>query len=74
MSVGGSGPSVISAWAALKSALGIDKLAPEDSQRAALDREELREVEYEEAGLPVPPRAAPEPRRAWPWPRGRKGT
>jgi hypothetical protein len=68
-----SGPPIISAWAAIKAFLGSDKLPREDSQQAELDREELREVEYEEAGLAVPPRAAREPRRAWRWSRGRRG-
>jgi hypothetical protein len=34
--------------------LGIDHLPPQDPEREALDREELREAEYEEMGLRAP--------------------
>lgn len=44
----------ISAKKALESMLGIDHLPPQDPEREALDREELREAEYEEMGLRAP--------------------
>lgn len=64
----------ISPWAAIKAFLRPGEPDAGEGPQAALDREELRETEYEEAGLPVPPRAAPAPRRAWPWSRGRSGS
>jgi hypothetical protein len=46
----------ISTKKALESAIGIDKLDPANPERDALDREELRQVEYEEKGLRAPVR------------------
>ena len=53
----------ISAKKALEVLTGIDSLPPEGTaeRHLALDAEELREVEYEEMGLPIPPRAVPRP-------------
>jgi hypothetical protein len=46
----------ISSKKALESMTGIDRLEHEDPQRDALDREELRAVEYRDVGLRAPAR------------------
>jgi hypothetical protein len=61
------GSPIIGAWAVVRAKFS-GKDASRASGQAALDAEELREVEYAEMGLEVPPRpaAAPErPRRGW---------
>jgi hypothetical protein len=62
-SSGGSGSSIIAAWAVARAKFaGRGQVS--DQRQAALDAEELREVEYAEMGLPVPRVArAEEPRR-----------
>ena len=54
---GGGGVSLFGAWAFVRMLFSGRKSADEVDRRAALDAEELREVEYENMGLPVPPRA-----------------
>ena len=54
MSGGGGGSSIIAAYAAIRSFLRSGGNADRNPERACLDAEELREVEYESMGLPVP--------------------
>jgi hypothetical protein len=70
MTSGGGGPSAISAAKALEAL--TEQRPTENPVRETLDREELRQVEYEEMGLPIPRHAAPPhpvglSRRIWAW-------
>jgi hypothetical protein len=51
---GGGGSSIIAAYAAVRALIRTGPPATVDDERAELDSEELREVEYESIGLPVP--------------------
>jgi len=52
-SSGGGGPSIIAAYAVIRNFLRPGR-TEHDDERAALDAEELREVQYTSMGLPVP--------------------
>jgi hypothetical protein len=54
MSGGGGGSSIFAAYAAVRALIRTGPPAKVDDERAELDSEELREVEYESIGLPVP--------------------
>jgi hypothetical protein len=56
MSGGGGGTSIFAAFAIVKSLFRGKTSIDDIEQQAALDHEELREVEYEEMGLPLPKR------------------
>lgn len=50
---GGGGSSIIAAYAVVRNFIRTGRRAKEDDERAELDSEELREVEYASMGLPV---------------------
>ena len=50
----GGGSSIIAAYAVVKAFLRPGRSVDASEEQAALDREELREVEYEEMGLSPP--------------------
>jgi hypothetical protein len=54
MSGGGGGSSIIAAYAVVRNLFRSGRKADQSPERAGLDAEELREVEYESMGLPVP--------------------
>jgi hypothetical protein len=54
MSSGGGGSSIFAAYAVIRNAILPGRAGDEDGERAALDAEELREVEYTSMGLAVP--------------------
>lgn len=51
----GGGSSIIAAYAVVKAFLRRGRSVDASEEQAALDREELREVEYEEMGM-LPPK------------------
>ena len=55
---GGGGVSIIAAWAAVRNFMRGGRKDSQDPERARLDAEELREVEYESMGMQVPPPVA----------------
>jgi hypothetical protein len=61
--VSGSGPPIISAYAVVKAFLQRGRSVDDIEEQAELDDEELREVEYEEMGLPLPKRPVEQPTR-----------
>lgn len=54
MSGGSGGSSIYAAYAAVRALIRTSPPAKVDHERAELDSEELREVEYESIGQPVP--------------------
>ena len=50
---GGGGSSIIAAYAVIRYFIRTGRAAKEDDERARLDSEELREVEYASMGRPV---------------------
>ena len=54
MSSGGGGSSIFAAYAVVRNLIRPGRAGGEDGERATLDAEELREVEYASMGLPVP--------------------
>lgn len=53
---GGGGVSLFGAWAIVRLLFSGRKSMDEAARRAALDAEELREVEYQDMGMVLPPR------------------
>ena len=60
---GGGGTSIIAAWAAVRNFVRGGRGAEVDSQRAALDAAELRDVEYQSMGMEAP--SHPRAHRGW---------
>ena len=56
---GGGGSSVLAAYMIIRNKLRGGSPANASPERVALDAEELREVEYEEMGLPLPEHQPP---------------
>lgn len=61
---GGGGSSIIAAYAVVRNLIRTGSLAKADDERAKLDSEELREVEYESIGMAVPEHQPTTPARA----------
>lgn len=53
-----SGPPIFGPWAFIRYLFNRGDTTDVDPARAALDREELRQLEYQSAGLAVPDKAA----------------
>lgn len=51
---GGGGSPIIAAYAIVRNLIRTGRAAREDDERAKLDSQELREVEYASMGLTVP--------------------
>ncbi len=64
MSGPGGGSPIIAAYAVVKAFLQRGRSVDDIEERARLDDEELREVEYEEMGLPLPKRPVDRPPRS----------
>ena len=60
---GGGGVSIIAAWAAVRNFIRGGRGAEVNPQRAALDAEELRDVEYQSMGMEAP--SQPPAHRGW---------
>ena len=65
MSGSGGGSPIIAAYAIVKAFLRGSPSIENLEHQAELDREELREVEYAEMGLPEPRKAGEDARRGW---------
>ncbi len=64
MSGPGGGSPVIAAYAVIKAFLQRGRSVDDIEAQAELDHEELREIEYEEMGLPLPKRPVDRPPRS----------
>lgn len=51
---GGGGSQILGAYAVIRNLIRTGGVAHENDERARLDAEELREVEYESMGMAVP--------------------